>query len=120
MNPLDYCLQKASEISYVKGQQRHYAVVTDKRGKIISEGRNSYTKSSPLMQKLSMKVGVSEHKCFLHAEIKTILRDKANKGVKLYVARVNAKGEAVNSKPCRVCEYYIKTKRNIKSIEYTL
>ena len=120
MKHLDYCLQKAREIPYVRHQQRHYAIVVDKRGRVVAEGSNSYTKSSPLMQRLGRMVGVSEYKCFLHAEIKTILRDKTDKGVKLCVARVNAKGEAVNSKPCEVCEYYIKTKKNIKSIEYTL
>ena len=117
MNPLDYCLQKASEIPYVKGQQRHYAVVTDKRGKIISESRNLYNKTHPQMARVSKKLGLD--KTFCHAEQLALVRARG-KGCKLFVARVDSKNRPMYSSPCPVCSVLIEESGHIKSVEFSV
>lgn len=115
---IDYCLQRAREIPYIRGQQRHFAAVFCKRGRLVSESANSYLKTSPRAFKAALKVGL-EHKCFLHAEQRALYLDKKRKGVKLVVVRVGAKGEPMYSEPCPVCKEVLKDFSNIKSVEYT-
>ena len=118
MKYLDYCLQKAREIPYVRHQQRHYAILVDKRGKIVSEGFNSYSCTHPAMKNLSRKLGF-DGKEYRHAEFHAILKDKRNRGHSLYVARVGANGKPMPSSPCSVCYSLIKSKKNIKQIFWT-
>lgn len=114
---LDYCIQKAREIPYVRHQQRHYAVVVDGRGRIVSEGSNSYQKTHPQMAKVSKRLGLVKEFC--HAEQLALLRAKG-RGCKLYVVRVDRNGNPQNSNPCPVCSFLIKESGNIKSVEYTV
>lgn len=118
MSTLDYCIQKAREIPYVKGEQRHYSLVLDKRGKILAESANSYVKTHPMMHRHSKRLGM--FKDFIHSEVNALIKDKTRKGVKLIVVRVNAKGEPCNSEPCCVCKEIIKNFKNIKSVEYSV
>ena len=117
MKYLDYCLQKAREIPYVRHQQRHYAIVVDKRGRIVAEAANSYVKTHPQMAKMSSKLGLD--KCFCHAEQLALVRARG-KGCKLFVARVDSKNRPVYSSPCRVCAELIKESGHIKSVEFTI
>lgn len=115
---IDFCIQKAKEIPYRKGQKRHFAAVLDKRGRVVSCGHNSYVKTSPKAFKAAKRVG-REHACYLHAEIRALYLDKHRKGVKLVVARVGANGEPMYSEPCCICKEALKDFPNIKSVEYT-
>ena len=101
---------------YVKGQTRHYAVVVDKRGRVVGEGRNDYLKSHPLMHRTSRKLGL-EKDC-LHSEALALIRAKG-KGNKIYIARVDSKGNPCYSAPCPVCSYLIK-EGGISSVEFTI
>lgn len=115
---IQYCLDKAREIPYIKGQSRHWCAIYDKRGKLISEAGNSYCKTHPIMSKTSKKLGL--HKEYCHAEVLALLRSKG-KGCKLVVVRVDNSGDSVYSKPCIVCETLIMENfPNIKSIEYSI
>lgn len=113
---LEYVISKAREIPYVKGQQRHYSVIVDKRNRVVSEASNSYTKTSPVMHKASKRLGLSKEYC--HAEQLAIVRSRG-KGHKLYVARVDSTGKAVYSAPCEVCSLLLR-ESHIKSIEFTV
>lgn len=115
---IDYCLQRAREIPYKRGEQRHWAAIYDKRGKLIAEGSNSYVKTSPKMLRAGQKVGL-DNKIYWHAECKAIygLRD-IKKAYKIVIARVNSIGEAVNSKPCILCETLIRD-TGVKIVEHT-
>jgi len=94
------------------------AIIYDKRGKVLSIGKNSYFKTHPLQHKHAVAVGLPE-KQFLHAEIHAITRcKKLNKAHKIVVYRYNDDGEASNAKPCKVCMSAIKA-ANIKIIEHT-
>ena len=116
---ISYAIQKACETPYKKGQQRHYAVIAEKRGRILAEGENSYTKTSPKMKRAGERVGLPD-KVFWHAECKAIysLKDGA-KAYKIVVVRVDSEGSPVHSAPCPLCQALIK-EAGIKVVEYTV
>lgn len=116
---IDYCVSRANEIPYKRGEQRHWCAIYDKRGRLLSEASNSYIKTSPKMKRAGQKVGLDE-KIYWHAECKAIysLRNP-EKAYKLVVVRVGSKGEPVNSKPCIICERLIKLS-GIRAVEYTI
>lgn len=120
MNPLQYCINRAREQPYIKGQYRHFSVILDKRNRIVSEAANSYTKTNPVMKRAAFRAGI-EHKEYLHSEISALSRDKYRRGVKLIVIRIDAKGNLCYSAPCPVCSLHIKENYpNIKSVEYSV
>lgn len=114
---LQYALTKCKSIPYEKGKARVYCVIRDRRGKIVSEAANSYTRTHPTMHRCSRKLGLV--KDYLHAEVLAMLRAKG-KGCKLYVARIDAKGSPVPAFPCVVCREAIRLEGSIKSIECTV
>lgn len=114
---MEYALQRAREIPFIKGQQRHYCVIVDSRGRIVSEASNSYIKTHPVMKRASVKI--DEKKECLHAEAHAMIRSKG-KGVRLVVCRVNKNGKSMPSPPCAVCVEISKEYQNIKSIEFSL
>lgn len=95
---------------------RLVAIITDKRNRILSIGFNSYQKTHPKQAFFSQKYGNGQ-KIYLHAEISAILKCK-HKPSKIFIARVNKKGEARLAKPCSICEQVIK-QLNIKKIYHT-
>lgn len=101
---------------------KHYkviAIIFDKRGRVISVGENSYTKTHPIQRYYADKVGM-QVKVFLHAEIDAII--KARKQIKdayrIFVCRYNSKGKPVCAKPCPICQKAI-ADTPIKVIEHT-
>lgn len=113
---LEYCIEKCREIPYKRGYQRHYSVVVDKRGRLISEASNSYTKTHTIMAKTSKRLGLDKEYC--HAECLAIIRAKG-KGYKIFIARVDSRGEPCYSAPCPVCGVLIK-EAGFKSVEFTV
>jgi deoxycytidylate deaminase len=113
---LSYCIAKALEMPYVRNQQRHFAIIVDKRGRIVSSASNSYTKTSTVMAKAAKRVGL-ECKVFCHAEQLALVRSKG-KGYKIYVARVLSDGSVGNSEPCPVCALLL-SESHIKEVEHT-
>jgi tRNA(Arg) A34 adenosine deaminase TadA len=94
------------------------AIIYDKRGKVLSIGKNSYVKTHPLQAKYANKVGLPE-KQFLHAEIAAIVRCRdLSKAHKIEVYRIGRNGSLLLAKPCPVCETAIQAS-GIKHIEHT-
>ena len=94
------------------------AFIYDKRGKVLSVGKNSYVKTHPLQHKHAEKVGLPD-KIFLHAEIHAIARCKhLNKAHKIVVMRFDKSGNPSNAKPCPVCRSAIEA-TGIKIVEHT-
>ena len=94
------------------------ATVYDKRGRKLTEGSNSYTKSHPLQAKFAVQVGLDE-KIYLHAEISAL--SKLRKGQnphRIVVERYKENGEPGLAKPCRVCQAAIES-HNITLVEWT-
>ena len=94
------------------------AFVYDRRGVLLSIGKNSYVKTHPLQARAAKKVGLSE-KIFLHAEIAAIAKVRDwGKAYRLVVVRFGATGKPLNAKPCNICMEVIK-QTGIKKIEHT-
>lgn len=94
------------------------AIIKDKRGRVLSIGKNSYTKSHTLMHTHANKVGLP-HKIFLHAEADAVIKCKdLSKAYKIEVYRFNNEGKPLLAKPCVVCESLLKS-TPIKIIEHT-
>ena len=94
------------------------AIIYDKRGNVLSIGKNSYTKTHPKQAKFAKEVG-EEQKIFLHAEIDAIIKcANINKAHKISIFRVARKGGYGLAKPCRICETAI-AKTPIKIVEHT-
>ena len=64
---IDYAINMAKKIPHVKGRQRHFSVILSKRGRILAEGENSYTKTSPKMKRAAERVGLPD-KVFCHLD----------------------------------------------------
>lgn len=94
------------------------ATIYDKRGRILSVGNNSYTKSHPLQGKFAEKVGKPDA-IFLHAEMDALRKLKDwDRAYKIVVTRYDKNGEPVIAKPCKICNAAIKH-AGIKHIEHT-
>lgn len=94
------------------------AIIYDKRGRVLSIGKNSYAKTHPLQIHHCQKVGLP-HKQFLHAEVHAIVKCKnLDKAHKIVVMRYDKEGTPQNAKPCPVCQSAIRA-AGIENIEHT-
>lgn len=94
------------------------ALIYDKRGRVLSVGKNSYVKTHPLQNHHACKVGLPE-KQFLHAEIHAItLCKNLKKAHKIVIMRFDQSGNPKNAKPCPVCVSAIEA-AGIKFVEHT-
>lgn len=100
-------------------KQNYVAIIKDKRGRVLSVGKNSYTKTHPLMFSYSRKIeGQYTYKVFLHAEIDAIIRcTNLEKAFKIEVYRINKRNEYSFSRPCKICLSAIQD-TNIQVIGY--
>lgn len=94
------------------------AIIYDKRGKILSIGKNSYVKTHPLQKHHAKRVGMPE-KHVLHAEIHAIAKcNKLERAHKIVVMRFDSEGNPKLAKPCKVCQDAIDV-AGIKIVEHT-
>ena len=94
------------------------AIIYDKRGNVLSIGKNSYVKTHPLQARFAKKMN-EEHRIYLHAEIHAIVRCKTIENAhRMVITRFGADGKPALSKPCRICEAAIR-EFGIKNIEHT-
>lgn len=95
------------------------AILYDRRGRILSIGKNSYVKTHPLQAFYASKVGHPK-KIYLHAEIDALRRCKdLSKAYRIVVIRTLANGKEGNAKPCPICEAAIASIPSIKIVEHT-
>jgi tRNA(Arg) A34 adenosine deaminase TadA len=94
------------------------AIIYDKRGRVLSIGKNSYIKTHPLQSKHCKRAGLPE-KQFLHAEVHAIaLCKRLHKAHRIVVYRFDLNGQPKTAKPCPVCESAIR-EAGIKIVEHT-
>lgn len=94
------------------------AIIYDKRGRVLSIGKNSYVKTHPLQAKHAKACG-EHHKLFLHAEIHAITRCKdLDRAYRMVITRYYANGQPALAKPCIICQEAL-TYTPIKIIEHT-
>ena len=101
-----------------RGEFNLKATLYDKRGRILSVGTNSYSKSHPLQGKFAVEAGKPDA-IFLHAEIDALRKCKDWSTIrKIKIERYDTKGHPRLAKPCKVCEHAIKS-IGIPEVEYT-
>lgn len=94
------------------------AFIYDKRGRVLSIGKNSYVKTHPLQIAHAQLVGLPE-KCFLHAEIHAIaLCKQLDKAHRILICRYDAYNNPKCAKPCAVCQSAIAA-TPIQLVDYT-
>lgn len=99
-------------------KQNITAICYDKRGRILSIGRNSYVKTHPLQARMAAKMG-NERQIYLHAEIAALVKVRDWSLIsKMTVVRLNAMGQPLNSKPCPICAEMIRL-AGVKNLEHT-
>lgn len=99
-------------------RQNVTAIIYDKRGRILSIGKNSYVKTHPYQAQVAKRVG-EEYKIYLHAEIHAITRCmNLEKAHKMSIFRYNKEGKLLPSKPCSICASAI-NEVGIKYIDHT-
>lgn len=108
-----------SAILWVMNQKQNItAILYDKKGRILSIGRNSYHKTHPLQAKSAKAVG-EDYKVFLHAEIDALVKAKNwDKAYKLVITRFTKDGKPGLAKPCKICQHAIKL-AGIQHVEHT-
>ena len=94
------------------------AIIYDKKGRVLSIGKNSYVKTHPLQAKHAKHLN-KEHSNFLHAEVHAIIRcEDISKAHRISIFRFKANGEPALSKPCVICQHAISL-TPIKVVEHT-
>lgn len=94
------------------------AFAYDKKGRLLSVGRNSYVKTHPLQAKVAKEVG-EDYKIYLHAEVAALIKVKDwSKVNKLVVTRYSKKGNPMLAKPCKVCQHIINL-AGVETVEHT-
>jgi deoxycytidylate deaminase len=111
-------LYTSLEKEILKGEKRYHvgAMSLDSSGKVLSVGFNSYHKTHPRQKKYSLKTG-SPDKCYLHAEIASLVKARGLV-TSMLVLRMTKGGEIKISKPCRICTMAMK-EAGVKQVFYT-
>jgi len=116
-NRLNKLQDLLEEMPFEPHRMRVGAMTLDNKGRILSIGFNSYTKSHPLMYTNRYFDG---HKIYLHAEVDALVKAR-NKGVTaryMIIARIGAKGDLKLAKPCIRCMYQLALSE-LDSVYYT-
>lgn len=101
-----------------KGKYSLTAILYDKKGRILSIGKNSYVKTHPLQAYHAHRVQ-KDCKIYLHAEIDAIVKcQDLRKAHTIRVMRFSVAGEPLNATPCPICMDAI-GKTPIRRIEHT-
>lgn len=82
-------------------------------GRVMSIGINKWRNHPNIIEKSKVK-----SECSVHAEVDAISRVGDTKGATMYVARINAGGQPVFSRPCDNCHLAI-LDAGISKIIYT-
>lgn len=98
------------------------ATIYDRKGRVLSIGKNSYVKTHPMQFKYSKLAG-KEYSAygyaFIHAEIDAINRCKdIKKAYRILVTRVRKDGSYGMACPCKACAIAI-SHTPIKVVEHT-
>jgi len=80
------------------------AIIRNKKGYVLSIGKNSYKKSHPIMMKISKNKTLPKVQTFIHAEVDAIIKCRNIKDAySIEIYNYTEKGNAAISKPCPLC-----------------
>lgn len=91
-------------------KQKVVSFVLDSKGRTLTEGWNSYTKSHPAQKAAALKFD-DEFKCFIHSEVASLVklkRSQLGRQDSIVIMRLGSTQNLLPSKPCRICESVIK------------
>lgn len=91
---------------------KHGSVIV-KGGRVIGTGYNKDRNHPTIVSSEHIKTD-----CSVHAEIDALKKAKDVNGATVYIARVNRRGQARDSRPCNRCYAALKT-NGVKKIIYT-
>jgi len=98
-------------------RQNVTAIISDKRGRILSIGKNSYIKTHPLQARYARRI--NKHQIYLHAEIQAIIKCRdIERAYKIVVIRYDSQGQPCIAKPCPICSEALRDV-GISIIEHT-
>lgn len=92
------------------------ALAYDKRGRLLSVGKNSYVKTHPLQRKYGMLVGRPKA-IYMHAELDALLKARGPVH-KLVVMRYDTDGKPAPAAPCATCQRAI-ADFGVKEVEHS-
>ena len=114
-------INKAIKLALKSKQKNKFnlcAIITDKKGNVVSIGYNSYSKTHTTQAYYAEKSG-NIHRIFLHAEIDALTKIPYGiKGHSIYIARLDKSGKSALARPCPICRMALQD-ANIKNIYYT-
>jgi len=80
------------------------AIIRNKKGYVLSVGKNSYRKSHPIMNKISKYKTIPKLQTFKHAEVDAIVKCRNIKDAySIEVYNYTEHGNPAMSKPCQLC-----------------
>lgn len=94
-------------------RMKHGSVIV-KGGRVISTGYNKERNHPTIVSSEHIKTD-----CSVHAEIDALKKARDVSGATVYIARVNRRGQARDSRPCKRC-YNSLLSNGIKKIVYTI
>ena len=110
--------QIEEEYQMTKKRFNIVATVYDKRGRKLTEGTNSYTKTHTLQAKFAVRVGLDD-KIYLHSEVSALSKlKKHHKPYRIVVERYKDNGDPALAKPCLICQAAIES-HGITLVEWT-
>lgn len=98
-----------------KYQHNVGAIITDKKGNILSVGNNSYIKTHPKQKKYNLYINPT--KIFLHAEIDSLVKCRDEPHT-MIICRIGKDGKIRLAKPCKGCYNAIKDVK-VKQVYFT-
>lgn len=92
------------------------ALAYDKKGKLLSVGRNSYVRTHPLQAHYGKRSG-RPAAIYLHAELAALIKARGQVH-RLVIMRYHNNGAPALAKPCPACQMAIND-FNVKIVEHT-
>lgn len=90
-------------------RQEITAVIRDRRGRELSRGTNSYTKTHPEQARWSRRAGLPPQRVYLHAEISALVRcRRRDRAHSITITRRSPDGKYRLAAPCAACAAAIK------------
>jgi deoxycytidylate deaminase len=88
------------------------------KGRVICTRSNDYLKSHPLQKHYSLKAGLHQERCWLHAEMSALIASRGTQVHSILIQRFDVQGKMKLAKPCPSCFLAIK-EFNVQEIRYT-
>jgi deoxycytidylate deaminase len=126
-SPLKKCILKQSyAVAMSSDAPKKIGAILLKKNRIIASAVNDYTRTHPVQALAAQNAArifnepQLENKTFLHSEIRVLIKAREDADT-IVVCRVGGHGgqELRMSRPCRVCEGYIRSCSDVTHIHYS-